>query len=107
MQKRTSYEFEGKVGYTYVTKAYGNSDVRFETHFRVSESEVDTIQFGVDCGTARSMLRSLTRAVIEADKDLELSAIPTKFFRLSTQNYVISDTKFYENLDETHRCRQI
>ena len=35
MQKRTSYEFEGKVGYTYVTKAYGNSDVRFETLFRV------------------------------------------------------------------------
>jgi len=75
MQKRTSYEFEGKVGYTYVTKAYGNSDVRFETHFRVSESEVDTIQFGVDCGTARSILRSLTRAVIEADKDLGLDAL--------------------------------
>ena len=75
MQKRTSYEFEGKVGYTYVTKAYGNSDVRFETHFRASENEMDVIQFGVDCGTARSILRSLTRAVIEADKDLGLDAL--------------------------------
>ena len=75
MQKRTSYEFEGKVGYTYVTKAYGNNDVKFEAHFRVSDNELDTIQFGVDCGTARSILRSLTRAVIEADKDLGLDAL--------------------------------
>ena len=75
MQKRTSYEFEGKVGYTYVTKAYGNNDGRFEAHFRVSDNELDTIQFGVDCGTARSILRSLTRAVIEADKDLGLDAL--------------------------------
>ena len=75
MQKRTTYEFEGKVGYTYVTKAYGNSDIRFETHFRASDSEMDVIHFGVDCGTARSILRSLTRAVIEADKDLGLDAL--------------------------------
>ena len=75
MQKRTTYEFEGSVGYTYVTKAYGNSDVRFEAHFRASDNDVDVIQFGVDCGTARSILRSLTRAVIEADKDLGLDAL--------------------------------
>ena len=75
MQKRTNYEFEGKVGYTYVTKAYGNTDVRFEAHFRASDNDVDVIQFGVDCGTARSILRSLTRAVIEADKDLGLDAL--------------------------------
>ena len=75
MQMRTSYEFEGKVGYTYVTKAYGNTDVRFEAHFRASDNDVDVIQFGVDCGTARSILRSLTRAVIEADKDLGLDAL--------------------------------
>ena len=75
MQKRTSYEFEGKVGYTYVTKAYGNTDVRFEAHFRASDNDVDVIQFGVDCGTARSILRSLTRAVIEADKDLGLDTL--------------------------------
>ena len=75
MQKRTTYEFEGKVGYTYVTKAYGNTDVRFEAHFRASDNDVDVIQFGVDCGTARSILRSLTRAVIEADKDLGLDAL--------------------------------
>ena len=75
MQKRTSYEFGGKVGYTYVTKAYGNTDVRFEAHFRASDNDVDVIQFGVDCGTARSILRSLTRAVIEADKDLGLDAL--------------------------------
>jgi len=75
MQKRTSYEFEGKVGYTYVTKAYGNTDVRFEAHFRANDNETDVIQFGVDCGTARSILRSLTRAVIEADKDLGLDAL--------------------------------
>ena len=42
MQKRTSYEFEGKTGYQYVTKAYSNSDVKFEVHFRASENEVDT-----------------------------------------------------------------
>ena len=36
---------------------------------------MDVIQFGVDCGTARSILRSLTRAVIEADKDLGLDAL--------------------------------
>ena len=48
MQKRTSYEFEGQVGYTYVTKAYGNTDVRFEAHFRASDNDVDVIQFG--CG---------------------------------------------------------
>ena len=44
MQKRTSYEFEGKVGYTYVTKAYGNTDVRFEAHFRASDNYVDVIE---------------------------------------------------------------
>ena len=49
MQKRTTYEFEGKVGYTYVTKAYGNSDVKF----------------GVGPENARSVLRALTRAVIK------------------------------------------
>ena len=56
-------------------RQYGNTDVRFEAHFRASDNDVDVIQFGVDCGTARSILRSLTRAVIEADKDLGLDAL--------------------------------
>ena len=75
MQKRTSYEFEGKTGYQYVTKAYSNSDVKFEFHFRVSENEVDTIHFGIGPDNARSVLRSLTRAVIESDKELGLEAL--------------------------------
>ena len=70
MQKRTSYEFEGKCGYSYVTKAYSSSDVKFEIHFRASENDVDTVNFGVDENTARSMLRSLTRAVIESNREL-------------------------------------
>ena len=45
MQKRTSYEFEGKCGYTYCTKGYSSSDVKFELHFRVNENDVDTVQF--------------------------------------------------------------
>ena len=75
MQKRTSYEFEGKTGYQYVTKAYSNSDVKFEFHFRVSENEVDTIHFGIGPDNARSVLRSLTRAVIESDKELGLDCL--------------------------------
>ena len=75
MQKRTSYEFEGKCGYTYCTKGYSSSDVKFELHFRVNETDVDTVQFGVDENTARSMLRSLTRAVIESDQDLGLECL--------------------------------
>ena len=75
MQKRTSYEFEGKCGYTYVTKAYSSNDVKFEVHFRVNENDTDTLQFGVDAGSARSMLRSLTRAVIESDAELGIDAL--------------------------------
>ena len=75
MQKRTSYEFEGKTGYQYVTKAYSNSDVKLEFHFRVSENEVDTIHFGIGAENARSVLRSLTRAVIESDKQLGLDCL--------------------------------
>jgi len=75
MQKRTSYEFEGKTGYQYVTKAYSNSDVKFEFHFRVSENEVDTIHFGIGPENARSVLRSLTRAVIESNKELGLDCL--------------------------------
>ena len=75
MQKRTSYEFEGKCGYTYVCKAYGSNDVKFEVHFRASENETDTLQFGVDAGTARNILRSLTRAVIESDPELGIDAL--------------------------------
>ena len=70
MQKRTSYEFEGKCGYTYVCKAYGSSDVKFEVHFRASENDVDTLHYGVDENTARSMLRSLTRAIMESNREL-------------------------------------
>jgi len=73
MQKRTSYEFEGKCGY--VTKAYSSNDVKFEVHFRVNENDTDTLQFGVDAGTARNMLRSLTRAVIESDPELGIDAL--------------------------------
>ena len=75
MIKRTNYEFEGKTGYTYVSKAYSNSDVKFEVHFRVSDSETDSLNFAVDAGTARSMLRSLTRAVIESDAELGIDAL--------------------------------
>jgi len=75
MIKRTNYEFEGKTGYTYVNKSYGGSDVKFEIHFRVSESETDSLNFGVDVGSARSMLRSLTRAVIESDPELGIDAL--------------------------------
>ena len=75
MIKRTNYEFEGKTGYSYVNKSYGGSDVKFEVHFRVSESETDSLNFGVDAGSARSMLRSLTRAVIESDRELGLEAL--------------------------------
>ena len=75
MIKRTNYEFEGKTGYSYVNKSYGGSDVKFEVHFRVSESETDSLNFGVDAGTARSMLRSLTRAVIESDAELGIDAL--------------------------------
>jgi len=75
MQKRTSYEFEGKCGYSYVTKAYSSNDVKFEVHFRANENDTDTVQFGVDAGTARNMLRSLTRAVIESDKELGLDCL--------------------------------
>ena len=75
MQKRTSYGFEGKTGYQYVTKAYSNSDVKFEIHFRASENEVDTIHFPLDENSARSILRSLTRAVIESNKELGLDCL--------------------------------
>ena len=75
MQKRTSYEFEGKCGYTYCTKAYGSSDVKFEVHFRASENDTDTLQFGVDENTARSMLRSLTRAVMESNQELGVTCL--------------------------------
>ena len=75
MIKRTNYEFEGKTGYTYVTKSYSGSDVKFEVHFRVNDSETDSLNFGVDAGSARSMLRSLTRAVIESDKELGLECL--------------------------------
>ena len=75
MQKRTSYEFEGKCGYSYVTKAYSSSDVKFEVHFRASENDVDTVNFGVDENTARSILRSLTRAVIDSNKELGLDCL--------------------------------
>ena len=75
MQKRTSYEFEGKTGYQYVTKAYSNSDVKFEVHFRASENEVDTIHFGIGAENARSVLRSLTRAVIDSNKELGLDCL--------------------------------
>ena len=70
MQKRTSYDFDGKCGYSYVTKAYSSNDVKFEVHFRSSENDTDTVQFGVDAGTARNMLRSLTRAVMESNREL-------------------------------------
>ena len=75
MQKRTSYEFEGTCGYSYVTKAYSSNDVKFEVHFRANENDTDTLQFGVDAGTARNMLRSLTRAVIESDPELGIDAL--------------------------------
>jgi len=75
MQKRTSYEFEGRCGYTYCTKGYSSSDVKFELHFRVNENDVDTVQFGVDENTARSMLRSLTRAVMESNKELGVTCL--------------------------------
>jgi len=75
MIKRTNYEFEGKTGYTYVSKSYGSNDVKFEVHFRVSESETDSLNFAVDAGSARSMLRSLTRAVIESDAELGIDAL--------------------------------
>jgi hypothetical protein len=75
MQKRTSYEFEGKCGYSYVTKAYSSSDVKFEVHFRASENDVDTINFGVDENTARSILRSLTRAVMESNQELGVTCL--------------------------------
>ena len=75
MQKRTSYEFDGKCGYTYCTKGYSSSDVKFELHFRVNENDVDTVQFGVDENTARSMLRSLTRAVMESNQELGVTCL--------------------------------
>ena len=75
MIKRTTFEFEGKTGYTYVCKAYSGSDVKFEVHFRVNENETDCIQFGVESSSARNMLRSLTRAVIESDKELGLDCL--------------------------------
>ena len=75
MQKRTSYEFEGKCGYSYVTKAYSSNDVKFEVHFRVNENDTDTLQFGVDAGTARNILRSLTRAVMESNQELGVTCL--------------------------------
>ena len=75
MQKRTSYEFEGKCGYSYITKAYASSDVRFEVHFRSSENDTDTLQYGVDENTARSMLRSLTRAVMDSNQELGVTCL--------------------------------
>jgi hypothetical protein len=75
MQKRTSYEFEGKCGYSYVTKAYSSSDVKFEVHFRASENDVDTVQFGLDENSARSILRSLTRAVMESNQELGVTCL--------------------------------
>ena len=52
MQKETSCEFDGKT-------AYSNIDVKF----------------GVGPENARSVLRSLTRAVIESDKQLGLDCL--------------------------------
>ena len=76
MHKRTGYTFEGSTGYTYVTKAYGSSDVKFEIHFNQSGgSDVDTLHFGVGPAEARSIFRSLTRAMIESDKDSGLDAL--------------------------------
>ena len=65
MQKRTSYEFEGRVGYTYVTKAYGSNDLRFEVHFRANETDVDTAQFPIDDSSQNGFWRSHTRAYME------------------------------------------
>jgi hypothetical protein len=44
--------------------------VKFEVHFRASENDTDTLQFGVDENTARSMLRSFTRAIMESNEEL-------------------------------------
>jgi len=94
MIKRTNYEFEGKTGYTYVNKSYGGSDVKFEVHFRVSESETDSLNFGVDAGTARSMLRSLTRAVIESDAELGIDALRS----------IVDEHK--EKLEQSYDCEE-
>jgi len=94
MIKRTNYEFEGKTGYSYVNKSYGGSDVKFEVHFRVSESETDSLNFGVDAGTARSMLRSLTRAVIESDAELGIDALRS----------IVDEHK--EKLEQSYDCEE-
>ena len=94
MQKRTSYDFEGKTGYSYVTKAYSSNDVKFEVHFRPNENDTDTVQFGVDAGTARNMLRSLTRAVIESDQDLGLECLRA----------IVDEHK--EKLEESSDCEE-
>ena len=76
MKKRTDYTFEGSTGYTYVSKAYGCSDVKFEVHFKQSGSEdIDTLHFGVGPAEARSIFRSLTRAMIDSDKESGLDAL--------------------------------
>ena len=79
MQKRTSYEFEGKTGYTYVTKAYSSNDAKFEIHFRVNENDVDTIHFGIGKNDARSVYRSLGRTLVEIDREFGLDAIKSGY----------------------------
>ena len=76
MRKRTDYTFEGTTGYTYVAKAYGCSDVKFEIHFKQSGSEdIDTVHFTVGPCESRSLFRSLTRSMIDSDKEAGLEAL--------------------------------
>ena len=75
MKKRTTFEFDGKTGYTYVSKKYGSSRVNFEVHITVADNESDCLQFNVDQTSARSMFRSLGRACIEIDKESGLDVL--------------------------------
>ena len=75
MQKRTHFEFEGKTGYTYVSKKYGESRLGFEIHIRDSVDSTDVLHFVVDPSNGRSMFRSLGRALVEIDRELGLDCV--------------------------------
>ena len=70
---RTSYEFEGKTIYTNVHKKYTGDGIRIDIHKGQSDERIDEMHTDVDLSSARSMFRSLGRAIHAMDKEVAMS----------------------------------
>lgn len=70
---RTSYEFEGETIYTNVHKKYTGDGIRIDIHKRKADDRVDEMHVDVGLSSARSMFRSLGRAIHAMDKGAAMS----------------------------------